>query len=119
MSAHTTDGGPAFPQAPQEYEASKSYQDSGLTTITSTSDAIRGMSLRDYFAAHAPKQTPDADSEGVNWVAIRSRYAGALGIELPTQDAPPIAFEVFWATVDAKLRYIHADAMLLAREAKR
>lgn len=94
MSAQPNDGGPAFPQAPQEYEAQKSGRKNGLTTITSTSDAIQGMSLRDYFAAKAMQGAYRLHMDGSRNVA---RDSAALSSE---------AYEV-------------ADAMLAAREAKR
>jgi hypothetical protein len=64
-----------------------------------------GMSLRDYFAAKAP----------VN---------GEIAIESAkklTGRPPPNDFVeniVYWNEVDAKIRYMWADAMLAVREAK-
>lgn len=92
------DGGPAFP-APDAAKAR--FGDSN-------SDAFLGMTLRDYFAAHA---AIDHDEVGV-------RYAAAIvGRDMPDFAADPLGNSAFWAEYRARMRYIEADAMLAARSA--
>ena len=67
-----------------------------------------GMSLRDYFAAHA---AIDHDEVGV-------RYAAAIvGRDMPDFAGDPLGNSTFWAEYRARMRYIEADAMLAARSA--
>lgn len=84
----SNDGGPAFPETP-------------------LSGGHLGMSLRDYFAAHAHIHIYDDPNEVY--------YSGATGVEVPTTN-DPVSWAQFWADVEAKLRYMRADAMLKARE---
>ncbi len=70
--------------------------------------AHEGMTLRDYFAAKAPKEVFD----------VSLAHAKQLvGRECPIYIEDPKGFAEFWADCRAVLRYIEADAMLKAREA--
>jgi hypothetical protein len=65
-------------------------------------------SLRDHFAAHVVIE-PD----------LGTSMARALtGRNMPDYSTDPIANMEYWAEVHARLRYMEADAMLAAREAK-
>ena len=95
------DGGPAFPQ-----------DDAAVNRINGTG----GMSLRDYFAANM-QLDPDEPSP---------YQAKCLMEEAPPQWPPydtTTDYEQcrkcldWWATAQAKLRYLKADAMLAARKA--
>ena len=84
MSDKIKDGGPAFPVSTAE--ASEGHQDGPNTW------QFPGMTLRDYFAAHAPIGVADANeafyrmngrnprtSEMLDTLAgLRSRYADAM-----------------------------------------
>lgn len=73
MSMDIEDGGPALP--------------------SKIGFGSKGMSLRDYFAAHAPEPTKQqVDDYMTGWTVLDSRLARA------------------------KLRYLEADAMLAARK---
>lgn len=91
------DGGPAFPMPETELNF---YE--------------RVMSLRDYFAAHAPRQTPH-DGSDTNWSARISEACEELGIDRDEHMNDP---QAFWSKVEAARRYAYADAMLRAREVK-
>lgn len=66
-----------------------------------------GISVRDYFAAHATKA---ADDE------VGVLYAEAItGRSMPDFAADPVGNSVFWADYRARMRYIEADAMIDAR----
>lgn len=78
------DGGPAFP--------TESEGQTGNTTWRH-----EGMTLRDYFAAHAPV--------GFDETRFVARMAGETGI----------TGELLLATL-VELRYAYADAMLKARQ---
>lgn len=98
------DGGPAFPVIPAEYEVERSEYG---WTIHAADDVLPvGMSLRDYFAIHAPlpvESTLTADLSGTDfgeWVNQQS--PNSLGWEFGN---------------NAELRYRFADAMLRARKA--
>lgn len=69
-----------------------------------------GMSLRDYFAAHAPPQIHDDASP--EWASERA------DVPLPSDLGDQPALAEFWANCEAVLRYEHADAMLRARGEK-
>lgn len=84
------DGGPAFPMP-----------------YTTENNGPAGMSLRGYFAAHSIC-TFGAEPHA-------PYYAAATGVPMP-EGKNWRAWEQFWADVEAKLRYQHADAMLKARE---
>jgi hypothetical protein len=67
------------------------------------------LTLRDYFAAHCP-----SDIAIININEDRVKLAGPR----PSEDSK-IHDKLQWnALVEAKLRYIYADAMLKAREGK-
>ena len=88
------DGGPAFPTSPNGVDPTWAAARTG------------GMTLRDYFMAHAPAQeiadVVPADIRGC---------AQYLGIEPSAYKAPVHYFQVL-----AKIRGEWADAMLAERE---
>lgn len=99
-----TDGGTAFPM--QDMQAIHAYAAAAVEGVTGTderdqvyiaarAEAIGGMSLRDYFAAHAP-------------AAPASFVARYNGFNNPMS---PVDAEVSW-------RWRYADQMLLARGGK-
>lgn len=88
------DGGPAFPMQLWNQKV-----DGAINVVQD----LRGMSLRDYFAAHAPPMPADIARDA--WGASQER-AGGSGTKA----------ENLMAYLDAKWRYRHADAMLKARE---
>jgi hypothetical protein len=65
-----------------------------------------GMTLRDYFAAHA---VVEVDIPNLNEAAI------SLGID-PPKDSSYAARMFCYASIVAKARYLMADGMLAARE---
>lgn len=87
------DGGPAFP-------------------TDNTSAPYCGMTLRDYFAAKAAITNED----------LSTFVASAVMGEMPPQWSTENNYEQnlacvkWWAEAVAKLRFIHADAMLAARQ---
>lgn len=87
------DGGPAFPM---------------LTNIAHNSDWATdcGMSLRDYFAAHAPE--PSEDEIGRQVSIDRSRN--------PYNEGPPKPKIRERYEIIAYLKFRYADAMLKERE---
>jgi len=92
--SNTNTGGSAFP-----------FKYQGPTTAP---EIYYGMTLRDYFAAKAPKEIFD----------VSLAHAKQLvGRECPIYIEDPKGFAEFWADCRAVLRYIEADAMLKAREA--
>ncbi|WP_300727325.1 hypothetical protein [Pseudomonas sp.] len=96
------DGGPAFPVADYDHMVFEPK------TVAETKRDLSGMSLRDYFAAHA---SIDHDEVGVCYaVAI-------VGRDMPDFAADPLGNSAFWAEYRARMRYIEADAMLVARSA--
>jgi len=116
MSARD-DGGNAFPVA--------CASQNQVTGETVCHQAYGGMTLRDYFAAKLP-------SDEIQDMTYRqlSRDAQELltGMKYPAEppasrpgDMPPsehrLAVVRFHAAVNAALRYVAADAMLLARQA--
>jgi len=89
MHCSANTGGPAFPR-------------------DHAHDGHNGMTLRDYFAAKAPKEIFD----------VSLAHAKQLvGRECPVYIEDPKGFAEFWADCRAVLRYIEADAMLEARQA--
>lgn len=85
------DGGPAFPTNPGSPTVSPDYP---------------GMTLRDWFAGHAPD----------NQVEFLSVEQAALFVGLRAPDVDDIDGLVGLSNaVRAKLAYLHADAMLAAR----
>ncbi len=93
------DGGPAFPLD----------RENALMPVTDMGgrDVSSGMSLRDYFAAHADI----ADYK----IGSLERAAAFVGIEAPQADDVE-ALMYLGAALQAKLRYMFADAMLAARK---
>lgn len=67
-----------------------------------------GMSLRDYFAAHA---LPFSDDSSIQW------RAATLNWPQPDYNAMSAHEKLAWCTrADAAYKYLQADAMLEARE---
>ncbi len=94
MSTKET-GGTAFPCTPEH-------------SVRMNGEGGAGMSLRDYFAAHA----------AINHDEVGVRYAAAIvGRDMPDFAADPLGNSAFWAEYRARMRYIEADAMLAARSA--
>ena len=92
MNAQIKDGGSAFP----------------VTFIDGPSGqpcAVAGMTLHDYFVAHAPS----SEIEGIIPSTVKD-ISGWLGI------AADYDFQIHWPMALAKARGIWADAMLAARE---
>jgi hypothetical protein len=87
------DGGPAFPVLDMMQNTA-----TGETTVFQALQS--GMSLRDYMAIHAAAQ--DIETQG--YVIQAEKMAACEAVTLP----------VDWRI---RARYMHADAMLKAREA--
>ena len=88
------DSGPAFPQP---------CCDSGHAANSPYGIAGGGISVRDYFAAHAPAMPPDL---------------GALALEAADTDNPDKTHRTKSETllsIRAEWNYIYADAMIAAR----
>ncbi|MFG1417220.1 hypothetical protein V5F38_05325 [Xanthobacter sp. V0B-10] len=95
MTDQSNDGGAAFPNAwddTNEYGVKFSFVE-------------RGMNLRDWFATHYPT-TELSES----WAAV------VMG-EAPPKWEPGNELNCirWWIDADARVRFIHADAMLKAR----
>ena len=90
MSERIKDGGPAFPR-------------------TYNGDGHNGMTLRDHFAAtsNVSDQMKDMTSNG----------ASRLGVPMP-KNSDSLDWAIWRARIKARLRFLEADAMLAAREAK-
>jgi hypothetical protein len=99
------DGGPAFPGSHQV----QIIDPSGNEPTRTIHKSHYGMSLRDYFAAHAPKQVPDDATSAYLW-------AERCGVATPDGVSDMLAWSMFWTACESVLRYRHADAMLKARE---
>lgn len=95
----------------------KSDNDQQAFPLHDRDDALKGMTLRDYMAAHAPKQldegvTPDGASQ-------------FLGIPLPdgcdngkpNKGLSDSEWRKWWLKVEVTARYQFADEMLAARQA--
>jgi hypothetical protein len=94
----TNNGGPAFPQPGEEYNAG------GYLQPCSRVDP--GMSLRDYFAASfSAKELPTFHQP--------EAAANYMATDVPQTDEDAVAFA---AKLMARLRYTYADAMLAERE---
>lgn len=65
-----------------------------------------GMTLRDWFA-----QGAEVLDESLSWPLARA----LMSSECPDYAKDPILAFTWWAEVEAKARYIKADAMLSAR----
>lgn len=86
-----SDGGAAFPRHP-----GLSIDDAGWS----------GMTLRDYFAAHCPSDICNTEH----------RTAAGAFVGRPFPDEGTIEEQAAWnVEVEAKMRYLYADAMLKAR----
>lgn len=71
-------------------------------------DPEPGMTLRDAFAvAYRP---PGADGISASWAAI------VMGRQCPEWADDPLAVIAYFVEAEARLAYMHADAMLRARE---
>lgn len=64
-----------------------------------------GMTLRDYFAAHA---------DGFSDQVTAELAAQTTGLEVP-ESHDRYEFALFWTKADAIYKYMQADAMLAAR----
>lgn len=95
MSDQINDGGPAFPTG-------EKIDNSGHIERY----MVGGMTLRDYFAANLASEVTISDKEIAETL---------VGREWPSSDIEVIQFAF---DLDARLRYMKADAMLRAREAK-
>lgn len=69
--------------------------------------ASGGMSLRDYFAAHAPQHRVEFDGPDQLLEFLGTKNVSPGGLEGKARDA---------ARVQAKLAYIYADAMIKERD---
>ncbi len=92
----TTEHLPAFP-------TDVPYTDGDGNHYTYQED---GMTLRDYFAAHAPR-------EAINAISGTSIEDAAKFIGVTVEE---YNYRKHAHLVDAKARYIYADAMLMARQ---
>ena len=90
------DGGPAFPGDAEWKDGAEVWS------------ASRGMNLRDWFAAH---------SDGLD-AGTDDNCASALNSDERPHHADRLAWVVWFAKADARLKYINADAMIAARDAK-
>lgn len=104
-------GGPAFP-----CEGGHNFVVGNEIRRTLPSN---GMSLRDYLAAHAS----DADIQEImkdnvsdEYLDAERKYIDALGKSKYLM--PPFSVEKTYKITRQQARYIHADAMLAAREAQ-
>lgn len=83
-----------------------------------TDAAEYGMSLRDYLAAHAKPET-DIDG-GIPARRARIVMSGPPPSQQPLEDTQ--AYDLrnlrWWIEADARVRYMHADAMLKVRGLK-
>lgn len=112
------DGGPAFPQA-DSYAASEIAlaaiagmargDERDATYLRVKAEALRGMTLRDWFAGQLPDPFRD--------VSLAETASGMSGVPCPAQSADSAEWTRFWAEAEAAVRYMKADAMLKAREA--
>lgn len=82
-------GGPAFPVPGLQNDAD-----------------FNGMTLRDYIAA-----TSNLDFDGFSIAFAES----ILGSKMPMYTTDPLKNAIFWAEFRSTMRYIEADAMLMAR----
>ena len=93
MTQTPKDGGPAFP---------------GFDPASETPKPLNGMSLRDWFAGHAPPFPAEAMT-----VPEAEALAG-ISYDGITFGSPE--HWAFWADAEAAWKLLHADAMLKARE---
>jgi len=92
------DGGPAFPLPISVGPSGDVYHAAAW--------ASGGMSLRDYFAAHAPQHRVEFDTidQMLDFLGTKNVTPGGM-----------VGNAIDAAKVQAKLAYIYADAMLAAR----
>lgn len=119
MGAQINDGGAAFPQA-DSHAASELAQvaiagmtrgdERDATYLRVKAEALRGMTLRDWFAGTMPDPFAAVNSPGT--------AASMSGLECPSLTADQAEWARFWIEAEAKVRYMKADAMLKAREVK-
>ena len=99
MTEQIKNGGPAYPSAPTRfiYDEERGPVPCGH----------EGMTLRDWFAGHAPDMPPE-----IMTVPQAERITGLsyAGIDFGTPE-----HWAFWAAAEAAWKYMHADAMLKAR----
>lgn len=93
-------GGPAFPQPAH---TSQNGATGETTNYQWTSD---GMTLRDYFAAHASDE--DIADQMLNIAKVHTAVPSGTGMKYLVRDYPDNARQI--------ARYRHADAMLEARK---
>jgi hypothetical protein len=63
-----------------------------------------GISVRDYFAAHCPTE-----------LAVVNVYSDRVKLAGPYPDNAPVEDQIAWTMrLEAKLRFLYADAMLSA-----
>ena len=103
MNTQPNDGGPAFPIATEHVQFIADSKGEPTAKIARSLGTYPGMSLRDYFAAHAPSREieniiPETGKEAGDW----------LGVE-------KFNWREHYPMAAAKARMIWADAMLAAR----
>lgn len=104
-------GGPAYVGDAQfrhtyAYESTKNVpSDSRDTSYMLVYEALAGVTVLDYFAAH----TSIAD------FGVETAKALMGGVELPDFGTDPVASLEWWALAEAKLRFMSAKAMMRAR----
>lgn len=125
MSGPIKDGGTAFPmqdpQAIHAYAIGKLEGVSGTDErdriyMTARSQAIGGMTLRDYFAAHEPLDPNESIGKALAEKLTGRRLPDFGSDEFLGQHEFALAAALFWADAEAAYRYLRADAMLRARE---
>lgn len=99
MTTKTDDGGPAFPIAFQHRD-----EQAGMIEVRAY-----GMTLRDYFAASAPKPWKDG--------AVLKDLCEVAGVPYADPDAAPDVYALI-LQCEARMRYAYADAMLAERARK-
>lgn len=99
MSEAINDGGPAFP--------GESNHQSGPNTFV-----FEGMSLRDYFIAHAKPTDVYGEDEG----GVPGFVCEMLMRTEPPKDHRSIESVKYWAEATARWKCLMADAMLAARQ---
>lgn len=120
MAERINDGGTAFPmQDPQAIHAYAAARVEGITDtderdrvyLAARAQAVGGMTLRDYFAAHV---AVPADLTRVWGEMMVRKYPTRPNSNEDAYFGPEVI--LWWADVEAAYRYIYADAMLRARE---
>jgi hypothetical protein len=115
----TNDGGPAFPGEQGHDGCGTCKREIGADGTIQWLNLNQGMSLRDYFAAnYKVAHDSDGDIQGASQDVI----GAVVDIPYPPMDennkSKTWQDRVRWQIqAEAKLQYMHADAMLAAREA--